>query len=1623
MVRRGLKNFKVFFIICLAQLVILNVANCVTLLQCEAENVGNALDVSVRVANTEYVVKKFNVEVILAGSDSSIFARNTETVLLDSREVKDLSFSLTLPEKLPRDNYKVYCKVYEFGKPLTWLSSDVNLSDIATLPKVSFEKTVYLKVIQIQRSDTIVRRIVWYSYSDWGREIPPSAEIRLIAPLINKNPFSIKVKGLVKAIGTYSGNVIFEKEVDIGELEGNARKVIEIPISITIPGTYRVVIEIYDLQNNLLATSECRAVIMGEGGTILSIENKKDVYKKGDEVEINVTVVGPADKSIVSNAYLLLEIYRNNEEVFSENKTIDLTFKPESFTFKFRAKEDLLKYKVVVKLGKDGRVFDEEQIEYYDLEPEIILAEDGRVKYLNANQCFDDGICDDFEKKLNCMDCISFMPAKETGEETPGFGEKVEVKKSNKVYILVALTIILATMLFFKFFRRKEYLPIVLLLFTLFLNTKFAYAGCCTSECARCLYSPSNPWPCCSGGETTTLYQPLSLYKNASCSFGAASLSFCPHPVEKTEIKAAESCRRCVQYGTWCDPPQCKWEYKNEAGSTTVTQPCIVSYTIPSEGCNPFSGGCSLTSGSSSTLTISGGWICPMCRVIGELRENVLEKELSRIGLNLTSIDSLSLGLSNPGIRDANNIWRSGENVTVTFSAFIEACVDRIPMLGVNASLLDGSNVLSTEYGIFVAHQSLNLTAGNTGILENFTIPEQQVFRKNYTLKLIGKGYKSWAWRRALIEAINKTVEIGRSGGIPGWVNLTAKGIYVPTETEGPKRVGDIYFSESFVLGQHEVPPNITECELTVTQYSSCVSIATSSSWSGYCDAYSLANDINGNWQSFKSAIATECGVKEENIKDVQANVPAGYTSFNVLLTLDDVNVTKLFGLSASEFKTYAENPVNYNETFDELNSSGYIDKTVLKQKLINKLTSLGYISPSVCPSYNPIFYVEKPPANIAVTPDTYYEVTKICGFIATDWGYCNATELANDINSNWKSFEALIKSKCGVDGGIESVSASLPSPLPTETFNIMMNLSDINTTEIFGMNSTEFENYAEDYTNYNTVYNDIKNKGVVTDSQIKSKLKDEIEKKYSLCEGYVPSVASESVNSIEVSPVNKDLANITLNLTIGWENDLVGDLTIKINQIADIKLDLALSWLDDLTVSLNITEQISYNCSQAWAYASFQDLEPLTLAECLYNFDKCIKRSRGGFYEVAHCGVGEVEDLPFTADENGDGIVNQSELKTRLSILSTDGTFGEEESKHSITVYKSCKLNEIWRVNATDTPSLCYNCYLCPGNDTITSGYGSDSDEGTQSYVYKCYFDVSSDESNFVKEKDLNEIVTVYNGTKYACVNLTGSRYNSSAGKIYWGSEYEKELDSAICEAFGHHWDDDSPYNTDINFNKCCDKPTDNWCHIYEGGVCLNGTWYDNHCENNIKDDNICNEEDVDCGINSGCGACISAAISQTKVEIPLGQDREILLKIGKRLKEERNITITIDINKGNVKIEDVSGADPDTGSGIFKCGISEFCIQNVKGFSEIKVTITLLGAQAGTDTIGIKVCEKGPYGDICDYPEKSISVDIVEDVQVTPWIPVTIKIASGINTYAIILAVILALAYFSRCRALRLF
>ena len=60
---------------------------------------------------------------------------------------------------------------------------------------------------------------------------------------------------------------------------------------------------------------------------------------------------------------------------------------------------------------------------------------------------------------------------------------------------------------------------------------------------------------------------------------------------------------------------------------------------------------------------------------------------------------------------------------------------------------------------------------------------------------------------------------------------------------------------------------------------------------------------------------------------------------------------------------------------------------------------------------------------------------------------------------------------------------------------------------------------------------------------------------------------------------------------------------------------------------------------------------------------------------------------------------------------------------------------------------------------------------------------------------------------------------------------------DADCCRAAGYHWDS--------NQKACCDSTTDYWCDS-NGGSCINGIWYDDHCSDGVQN---CGETSKDDG------------------------------------------------------------------------------------------------------------------------------------------------------------------------------
>ncbi len=193
------------------------------------------------------------------------------------------------------------------------------------------------------------------------------------------------------------------------------------------------------------------------------------------------------------------------------------------------------------------------------------------------------------------------------------------------------------------------------------------------------------------------------------------------------------------------------------------------------------------------------------------------------------------------------------------------------------------------------------------------------------------------------------------------------------------------------------------------------------------------------------------------------------------------------------------------------------------------------------------------------------------------------------------------------------------------------------------------------------------------------------------------------------------------------------------------------------------------------------------------------------------------------------------------------------------------------------------------------------------------------------------------------------------------------------------------------------CSFAGDNWCDAESKASCVDGVFYSDHCNDNHRN---CKEKDVDCG--GDCSACILSTLGQTNIEIPLGDERDVSLKIITHLKESRNVSMEVYLTSNKASIIEVVGAN--------KCGTNEYCINNVQGTQEFTVEIRLFGKEQGSDSLKVKVCEKGNGVEVCDN-EKTADIQVTYAVQVIP--PIETKVASGLNGLAIFLTILMALFY----------
>lgn len=415
---------------------------------------GENVIVNTTIINQEYYVHT-NLTIyfkLVRESDGGIISSNAVIINLDKREVKKLAQNLSIPRSALSGKYTVLVEAYS--------SSDVSISSISTQIEIKNKinkgaifdrKGVYLKVpITEKLTEKIVRTIYHYIYGTSGENVPKNSPFYIMFNLTNVGEESLKMDVKIKIVPTYQPDKIIKFiEKNLSTLKIGESKVYEIETKLEKPGTYRVIVELYS-DNEKLMEKELRVVIKGEGGSIIGLRNIKDVYKKGEKVKIEITIVGPADKTKVENAYLKLELIKEGQSIKVVNKNIgELSATPATLSFEFEAPMDLMKYEIFVELGKGDEIYDTARASYELLEPQLILSEDGRIRSAKLEGCFDDNICTEKEFEIgNCLDCAG-VEAPVTPTITPI--EKEEEKPQVMPYILLmGLIIVIVSIILIK---------------------------------------------------------------------------------------------------------------------------------------------------------------------------------------------------------------------------------------------------------------------------------------------------------------------------------------------------------------------------------------------------------------------------------------------------------------------------------------------------------------------------------------------------------------------------------------------------------------------------------------------------------------------------------------------------------------------------------------------------------------------------------------------------------------------------------------------------------------------------------------------------------------------------------------------------------------------------------------------------------------------------------------------------------------------------------------------------------------------------------------------------------------------------------------------------------------------
>ena len=129
------------------------------------------------------------------------------------------------------------------------------------------------------------------------------------------------------------------------------------------PGSYLAEVKLFKDNQQVSGIQYFRWVLEGSGGKLIYVKADKDYYKAGDNINLTVQSVGPADGSDLGTGQVVVTASdKNGKLIGTATKDVALNFDLITSIISIPVKSDITAPKINVKLIKDGKTLDEQNI-------------------------------------------------------------------------------------------------------------------------------------------------------------------------------------------------------------------------------------------------------------------------------------------------------------------------------------------------------------------------------------------------------------------------------------------------------------------------------------------------------------------------------------------------------------------------------------------------------------------------------------------------------------------------------------------------------------------------------------------------------------------------------------------------------------------------------------------------------------------------------------------------------------------------------------------------------------------------------------------------------------------------------------------------------------------------------------------------------------------------------------------------------------------------------------------------------------------------------------------------------------------------------------------------------------